>query len=282
MPKSKSRKPHRKHPVLTPEQREQNRINQLTRESIDFTPEHSLALSVAEQSPVLRDCLRNPQDYHATCNNITKHGYKSIEDYGRQVSAVGMMDYATKQSVAMLLSCRTLEAWKRIAQSYIVDAKLVDYAIFRDNHISYDPGQLLMPFAAIYVDLGAIINSPEEHVGLFIRQHREESQIDVVFVFGSRITYMSFYQPGQATLTPDKTQRVLSNYDYLKYVTVSILKLLSLRGREENLLRFVEQDEFSHEHAEWQTQVVPLAKRKKSGYWSYQEDGRRIAWQRTG
>ena len=281
MPKSKSRKPHRKHPVLTPEQKEQQKISRLTRESIDYTPEHSLALTVAEQSPVLRDCLRHPEDYHATCHKISKNGFSSIEDYGRQVSAVGMMDYATKQSVAMLLSCRTLEAWKRIAQSYIVDATLVDYALFRNNHITYDPGQLLMPFRSIYVDLGTIENSPDEHVGLFISQHLNEPQIDAVFVFGDMINYLSFFKPGQATLTPDKTQRVLSNTDYCKFVAISVMKLLSLRGREEGLMRFIEQDEFPHEHTEWQTQVEPIGKRKKSGYWSYREDGR-VAWQRTG
>ena len=258
MPLSKTRnrgKNHKRQPKLSEKEKRRNKVDQDVRDSYANIPGDSVAIAIAQQNKCLRDHLRNPRDFYELYEMIQGDpAIGTIERYGGLLQRSGTMShYEATRLAYTLITYRTIERWKHVAQTYLVSAPVLDQMLQNEAEIVCDPQDFALPFKTFFVDLG-VIGDTNQHEGVFVRQHDDASQIDFTFVNGELITSITLGEAAHSKLPADPAKRNLNNLDYVGFILTSILRTLRL-DREVDL-HLVDEDNFSHEHNEWRTYMV--------------------------
>ena len=258
MPVSKTRnrgKNHKRHPQLTEKEKQRNRIDKDVRDSYATIPGDSVAIAIAQQNLALRNHLRDPRGYYEILEQIQSDpAIGTIENYGYLLQRSGTLHPKDAVKLAYnMITYRTLEYWKRIAQTYLISAPLLDEIFSNPNEIICNPQDFILPFKTFFVDLG-IIAGTNQHEGIFIHQHEDNTQIDFAFVNGELISCITLGEHACVKLPTDPTKCHLSNMDYVGFILTSILRALVLNRTLDS--HFVDEDNFTHEHNEWRTYVV--------------------------
>lgn len=258
MPLSKTRnrgKNHKRRQQLGPKERHRAKVDEAVSAAYANIPDDSMAIAIAQQNQALRNHLRNPREFYELFETIKSDpAIGTIERYGGLLQRSGTM---TQQQAIMttytLITYRTLECWKRTAQTYLITAPVLDEIFQDDTPITCNPQDFYLPFKTFFVDLG-IINDTNNHEGVFVHQHDGNSQIDFTYVNGELITSITLGQDAHARLPRDPAKRNLNNIDYVSFILTSLLRLMTLDRTMD--LHFVDEDNFGHAHNEWRTYVV--------------------------
>lgn len=258
MPVSKTRnrgKNHKRRPQLSEKEKHRSKVDQDVRDSYAYLPGDSVAIAIAQQNKCLRDHLRNPREFYELYEMIIgDSAIGTIERYGGLLQRSGTMSgYEATRLAYTLITYRTIEYWKRIAQTYLVSASIMDEIMQNEEEIVCDPQDFFLPFKTFFVDLG-VISDTNQHEGIFVRQHDDASQIDFTFVNGELITSITLGEAAHVKLPADPAKRNLNNLDYVGFILTGMLRALVLdRTLDANL---VDEDNFSHDHNEWRTYMV--------------------------
>lgn len=281
MPVSKSRsKPKKRKAVLTPAQKLKAEVDQAVCESYANLPKESIALEIAEQNTALREHLRNPREYLEICAEIQHDPHiMSIEQYGNALARSRLMTPQQAEYITYrLIAFRTIESWKRIAQTYTFSAQLLDKILTNPTPMLCDASKIILPFSSFYADLGQLPNG--EHIGFFANQHRGEPRIDFVFMKGSKICSITLNQSIAVGLPENPQLRDLNDVRYLNFVVASVLRFLSIDDPKIDA-QYIDIDNFSHEHLEWRTIITLPDERNTDApqpHWAQRLDGA-ITWQ---
>lgn len=258
MPVSKTRnrgKNHKRRPQLSEKEKHRSKVDQDVRDSYAYVPGDSVAIAIAQQNKCLRDHLRNPREFYELYEMILGDpAIGTIERYGGLLQQSGTLSpYDATKLAYSLITYRTIERWKRIAQTYLVSASVMDEILQNEEEIICNPQDFFLPFKTFFVDLGVIAGT-NQHEGIFVRQHDDNSQIDFTFVNGELITSITLGEAARAKLPADPARRNLNNLDYVGFVLTGMLRALVLDRTLD--AKLVDEDNFSHDHNEWRTYLV--------------------------
>ena len=242
------------------ERERERRIVGAVKKSHNDTIDDSLGIKVARQNSVLREHLMNPrgflEDYDAI---MAKFG--SIEKYSewlllRNLSQAGQ----AKETYFTLVTYRTVEVWKHLAQSYIISAKLLNQALKRSSDelkvIKYRVEDFRLPFSNFFVDLG-IIDGSDQHVGVFVNKHsfNDTVRIDMVLVDGNLVYCFTLDGEGEIKMPTQSSRRNLIDPNYTWYVLIAMLRIVSgLIPREDIDVSNTDTDR----RTEWQNYLLSL------------------------
>ncbi len=258
MPVSKTRnrgKNHKRRPQLSEKEKHRSKVDQAVRDSYASIPGDSIAMAIAQQNKCLRDHLRDPREFYELLEMIQSNAdIGTIERYGGLLQRSGTMaPYDATRLTYSLITYRTIERWKRIAQTYLVSAPVLDQILQSEEEIVCNPQDFFLPFKTFFVDLGVIAGT-NQHEGIFVRQHDDGSQIDFTFVNGELITSITLGEAAHVKLPTDPAKRHLNNLEYVGFILTSVLR--ALRLDRELALHLADEDNFSHEHNEWRTYLL--------------------------
>ena len=258
MPLSKTRnrgKNHKRRQPLSLKEKHRAKVDQAVSDAYAYIPGDSVAIAIAQQNQALRNHLRNPREFYDLFETIKSDpAIGTIERYGGLLQRSGTMTQREAvMTVYTLITYRTLEHWKRIAQTYLITAPVLDEILQDDTPITCNPQDFSLPFKTFFVDLG-VIDDTNSHEGVFVHQHDDNSQIDFTYVNGELITSITLGQGAHVRLPRDPAKRNLNNIDYVSFILTSLLRLMTLDCTLD--LRFVDEDNFTHAHNEWRTYVV--------------------------
>ena len=288
MPVSKARRTNKKrHPILNEAEKQRAKLDAAVRESYEMMPSDSIAIAVAMQNKAISEHLRSPRGFlemHSMIVNDPR--VRSIEYYGTLLHKASDLTpmQATKLTYT-LITYRTLEHWKRIAQSYIVSAAVLDCILSETQPLKCSPRDFALPFRTFFLDLG-LIKGSNQREGLFVYQHADMTQIDFVIVNGALTTCITMGEDATVRLPSNPEDWQLNNIDYVSYLLICIVRAMSL---DRTLpLRFTDRDDYSHEHNEWRTYITledekvaamqtPIWNRTEAGVVTYEPRNGRLA-----
>ena len=258
MPVSKSRnrgKNHKRRPQLSDKEKHRKQVDRDVRDSYANIPGDSVAIAIAQQNSCLRDHLRDPRNFYELYEMIQGDpAIGTIERYGSLLQRSGQMAiYDATKLAYSLITYRTVEYWKRLAQTYLITAPVLDQILQSEEEIICNPQDFALPFKTFFVDLG-VIDGTNQHEGIFVRQHEDDSQIDFTFVNGELITSITLGEAARVKQPTDPSKRNLGNLDYVGFILTSILRAMILDRTMD--LHFADEDNFSHEHNEWRTYMM--------------------------
>ena len=226
MPKTKHNKSKKRKPGLTDNEK---LIKKAHNDGIiNDPPKNSLAIQAAEQSKALRDHIRNPEQYISICNEIIRNpSINSFAEYGAKVlrGAYHMPKQQAEYLVYQLRAFRTFESWKRMGQTYVVSAPLVNHLLSQTETIHFDVSKIALPFNRFYVDLGFLEDG--QRVGFFANKHRKQPRIDFVFIKGEHICSVTLNKY-IAIARPEKCDCHLDDVRYLNFVITAIMDMLDM------------------------------------------------------
>ena len=283
MPVSKTRnrgKNHKRHTQQTPKEKQRTKVDKDVRDSYAYIPGDSVAIAIAQQNKALREHLRDPRGFYELFEQIKSDpAVGTIERYGGLLQQSGTLHPKDAVKLAYtMITYRTVEYWKRIAQTYLITAPLLDEIFQERGEIKCSPQDFILPFKTFFLDLGVIAGT-NQHEGIFIRQHEDNTQIDFAFVNGELITCITLGEDARVKMPDDPEKCHLGNLDYVSFVLTSLLKAMVLDRKLQS--HFVDEDNFSHNHNEWRTYIVrpaegiddyiiPQWQRMENGHVTYQ------------
>ena len=219
----------------------ERRIIEAIKKFHDDTIDGSLGIKVARQNPVLQEFLTNPRGFFEDRDNIMTE-FGSIEKYSERL-LLGNLYQArqTEEAHYTLVTYRTIEAWKRLAQSYLVSATLLNQMLIKQlsdglRVIKYRVEDFQLPFSNFFVDLG-VIDGSDQHVGVFVNEHKynDTTKIDVVLVDGNLLYCFTLDREGEIKIPVQPSRRNLTDSNYTWYVLIAMLRIVSGLIPRENI-----------------------------------------------
>lgn len=219
----------------------ERRIIEAIKKFHDDTINGSLGIKVARQNPVLQEFLTNPRGFFEDRDNIMTE-FGSIEKYSERLLLRNLYQARqTEEAHYTLVIYRTIEAWKRLAQSYLVSATLLNQMLIKQPSdglrvIKYRVEDFRLPFSNFFVDLG-IIDGSDQHVGVFVNEHKynDMTKIDMVLVNGNLLYCFTLDRDGEIKIPAQPNRRNLIDSDYTGYVLISMLYIISGLTSRENI-----------------------------------------------
>ena len=275
MPASKHRsKAKKRHPVITEEEKFQKQINQQLKQSFALTPIQSIAIDTAKQCEPLKAHLQDPKGYLGIMTKIRRSpNVQSFEEYCNLLYRSRVMTrYQAVEFLYQLQAFRAIESWKRVAQSYVLSASLLNKLLHENPNASCQVNQLSLPFQAFYVDFGDI-GSTGQHIGLFVNQ-RDKAHVDFVLINGPHCNSVSLNHHISIQPPENPQDWHIEHPKFINYLITVVINALSLRDRDPDIVyRYDDND--SHDHTEWLTHVglanTPI---DELPHWTHLIDGR--------
>ncbi len=283
MPLSKTKaKPKKRKLKLSPTEKIKAEVDQAVCDSYAYTPSDSLAIEIAKQNSSLREHLRDPREFLEICTEI-KHSpsIDNFEQYGTMLYRSRLMTaHQAEQIIYRLQAYQAIESWKRIAQTYVISAALLDKILSNPIPFICDASKIVLPFRSFYVDLGAFPGE-NNHIGFFVNQHADAPRIDFVFIKGELICSIMLNQSIVVALPPSAQLRDLNDVRYLNFVIAAVLNFLAINEPSIDA-QYIDVDNFSHNHNEWRTYITLPHEQQIDGvpepHWVRRIDGG-ITWQ---
>ncbi len=241
----------------------ERRIIEAIKKFHDDTIDGSLGIKVARQNSVLREFLMDPRGFFEDHDNIMTE-FGSIEKYSECFLLKNLSQtMKAKEIYFTLVTYRTIEAWKHLAQSYIISAKLFNQALKRPSDelkvIKYRVEDFQLPFSNFFVDLG-VIDGSDQHVGVFVNKHKynDMTKIDMVLVDGNLVYCFTLDGEGEIKMPAQSSRRNLIDPNYTWYVLISMLRIVSgLTPRENIDVSSTDTDR----RTEWQNYLLSMGER---------------------
>ena len=247
---------------------------------INDPPKNSLAIQAAEQSKALRDHIRNPEQYISICNDITRNpSINSFADYGTKVlrGIYRMQPQQAEYLVYQLRAFRTFESWKRMGQTYILSAPLVNQLLSNTAPIRFDVSEAVLPFNNFYADLGFLEDG--QHVGFFAHKHRKQPCIDFVFVKGAQICSVTLNK--YITVSrPDECNCHLDDVRYLNFVITAIMDMINMADETPGIEQY--DDDCDARTCEWRSYLSLVGEPPLLGAAHWIEQNGSISWSGAG
>jgi len=219
----------------------ERRIIKAIKKFHDDTIDGSLGIKVARQNPVLQEFLTDPRGFFEDHDNIMTE-FGSIEKYSECFLLKNLSQtMKAKEIYFTLVTYRTIEAWKHLAQSYLVSATLLNQMLIKQPSdglrvIKYRVEDFGLPFSNFFVDLG-VIDGSDQHVGVFVNKHKynDMPKIDMVLVDGNLVYCFTLDGEGEIKIPAQPNRRNLIDPNYTWYVLISMLYVISGLISRENI-----------------------------------------------